>query len=46
MMEICFQNVQNIRKNVYNVIISPIYHKWHQIRRHTDAFGNIHLGMQ
>ena len=22
-----FQNVQNIRKNVYDIIISPIYHK-------------------
>ena len=28
MMESCFKNVQNIRKNVYDIIIiSPIYHK-------------------
>ena len=26
MMENCFRNVQNIRKNVYDIIISPIYH--------------------
>ena len=23
----CFWNVQNIRKNVYDIIVSPIYHK-------------------
>ena len=27
MMENCFRNVQNIRKNVFDIIISPIYHK-------------------
>ena len=27
MMENCFRDVQNIRKNVYDIIISPIYHK-------------------
>ena len=27
MMENCFRNVQNMRKNVYDIIISPIYHK-------------------
>ena len=26
MMENGFRNVQNIRKNVYDIIISPIYH--------------------
>ena len=27
MMENCFRNVQNIRKSVYDNIISPIHHK-------------------
>ena len=27
MMENCFRNVQNMRKNVNDIIISPIYHK-------------------
>ena len=27
LMENCFRNVKNIRKNVYDIIISPVYHK-------------------
>ena len=29
MMENYFRDVQNIRKNVYDIIISPIYHSIH-----------------
>jgi len=43
MMENCFRNGQNIRKNVHDIIISPIYHK--TISQLSSIFLNIHFGI-